>query len=98
MDFATLILLALGLSMDAFAVSVSNAMCFKGSTRRQTTLTSLSFGVFQGLMPVIGFFAGQLVGKWIGGVDHWIALVLLGFIGGKMRISGDLAKIRTRKE
>lgn len=84
----TLLLLALGLSMDAFAVSVSNAMCFKALTRKQAFANSLAFGVFQGGMPVVGFFAGRLFEGFVTAVDHWIALVLLGFIGGKMVAEG----------
>ena len=59
MDSITLFVLALGLSMDAFAVSISNSMCFSGLRRNEAALTSLSFGVFQGLMPVAGYFAGR---------------------------------------
>ena len=59
MDSITLCVLALGLSMDAFAVSISNSMCFSGLRRTEAALTSLSFGVFQGLMPVAGYFAGR---------------------------------------
>ena len=84
MSLSTLFLLALGLSMDAFAVSVSNTLCFTKLTRAQAAATSASFGVFQGLMPVIGFFAGRVFAERIAAVDHWVAFVLLGFIGGKM--------------
>ena len=56
MDSITLFVLALGLSMDAFAVSISNSMCFSGLRRNEAALTSLSFGVFQGLMPVAGYY------------------------------------------
>lgn len=84
MSLSTLFLLALGLSMDAFAVSVSNTLCFTKLTRAQAAATSASFGVFQGLMPVIGFFAGRVFAERIAAVDHWVAFVLLGLIGGKM--------------
>ena len=80
----TLILLALGLSMDAFAVSIINSMCFAKLTRRDAVLTSLAFGVFQGLMPILGFWAGSAFSGVISSVDHWLAFLLLGFIGGKM--------------
>ena len=63
MDSITLFVLALGLSMDAFAVSISNSMCFSGLRRNEAALTSLSFGVFQGLMPVAGYFAGRAFGR-----------------------------------
>ena len=64
MDSITLFVLALGLSMDAFAVSISNSMCFSGLRRNEAALTSLSFGVFQGLMPVAGYFAGRASPMW----------------------------------
>lgn len=88
MDFVTLLVMALALSMDAFAVSISNAMCIKGITGKQMLVTSVSFGLFQGVMPIIGFFAGRLMEGFIQAVDHWVALVLLGFIGGKMLVEG----------
>ncbi|MDL2254153.1 manganese efflux pump MntP family protein [Ruminococcaceae bacterium OttesenSCG-928-I18] len=88
MQGITLVVLALGLAMDAFAVSVSNSMCFKNLSRRWAYTAALCFGLFQGIMPTIGFFAGRLLGRWIGAIDHWLALVLLGFIGGKMLFEG----------
>ena len=57
MTIWTLFLLALGLSMDAFAVSVTNSMCFAQFTRRQAVATSACFGLFQGLMPLAGYFS-----------------------------------------
>ena len=84
MSTITLLILALGLSMDAFAVSISNSMCFDGLRRKDCVFTSAMFGLFQGLMPVIGFFAGHAFADTISALDHWIAFILLGFIGGKM--------------
>lgn len=84
MDLVTLFILALGLSMDAFAVSVSNSMCYTQLRRRDAVLTSFSFGTFQGLMPVAGYFAGRAFAEAVSAFDHWIAFVLLGAIGGKM--------------
>lgn len=86
MDLLTLFVLALGLSMDAFAVSVSNSMAYTDLRRGQGVLTSLSFGVFQGMMPVIGYFAGRAFAGVVSTFDHWIAFFLLGFIGGKMLV------------
>ena len=80
----TLFLIALGLSMDAFAVSVSNGLCYKNFKKEQALISSLTFGIFQGLMPTIGFFAGTLFFNTISKLDHWIALILLGYIGGNM--------------
>jgi len=84
MDIFSLLLIGLGLSMDAVAVSISNSMCFTNINRKNVILTSFLFGFFQALMPIIGFFAGQVFSGAIEAVDHWIALVLLAFIGGKM--------------
>lgn len=84
MDLMTLLILALGLSMDAFAVSVSNSMAYTNLRRGEGVLTSFSFGVFQGLMPVIGYFAGRAFAGVVSAFDHWIAFILLAFIGGKM--------------
>lgn len=88
MDNITLIFVALGLAMDAFAVSISNSMCFKDLHKKQGVLTSLSFGIFQALMPVAGYIAGRGFSNVVSRIDHWIALVLLGIIGGKMIYDG----------
>ena len=80
----TLFLTALGLSMDACAVSISNGMCYYNISKRQIIITATAFGLFQALMPVIGYFIGLLFSHAIQALDHWIALILLGFIGGKM--------------
>lgn len=84
MDVLTLLLLALGLSMDAFAVSITNGMVYKNYKRKDVILAAITFGFFQGIMPIIGYFAGKQFSGLIQGLDHWIALILLGYIGGKM--------------
>ncbi len=84
MSTLTLFFLALGLSMDAFAVSLSNGMCFHNMGKKQSFCAALAFGLFQALMPVIGFVAGRTFSDAIASLDHWVALILLGFIGGKM--------------
>ncbi len=76
-------LLALGLSMDAFAVSVSDGICYQ-KEKKKLVIASVSFGVFQALMPLIGYLAGATFSQYVEVVDHWIALILLGFLGGKM--------------
>ena len=78
-----LCLLGLGLSMDAFAVSVTNGMCYD-HVKKTAFLSAVFFGFFQGLMPLLGFFAGITFRDAIAFLDHWIALVLLSFIGGQM--------------
>lgn len=88
MTISMLFFLALGLSMDAFAVSISNAMCYKNMNSRQATLNAACFGIFQGLMPVVGYFAGRVFEGFITAIDHWVALILLGIIGGKMLVEG----------
>ena len=84
MGITELILIGIGLSMDAFAVSVTNGLCCKEIKTGKTLLTGLCFGGFQGLMPLIGYFLGRGFAKYITAFDHIIALVLLGFIGGQM--------------
>lgn len=83
MSILEMLLIGVGLSMDACAVSMTNGMCYKPKFR-QSLLIALSFGAFQGLMPLIGYYAGSLFSAQVSAFDHWIALVLLGFIGGKM--------------
>lgn len=75
--------LALGLSMDAFAVSVSDGICYQ-KEKKKLVIAAISFGVFQALMPLLGYLAGAVFSSYVESVDHWIALILLGFLGGKM--------------
>jgi putative Mn2+ efflux pump MntP len=84
MTILEIILIGIGLSMDAFAVSITNGLCCTDLKRPQMLSTAVCFGLFQGLMPVIGFFLGKAFEVYICAFDHWIALVLLGYIGGKM--------------
>ena len=84
MSFYLLLFLAFGLSMDAFAVSVTNGLCCKGHTPRTALSCGLAFGVAQGIMPLFGYWAGHTLGRWIEQIDHWVALVLLSVIGVKM--------------
>lgn len=86
MGIVELLLIAVGLSMDAFAVSVTNGMCRKNIKLNWTFAVALTFGLFQGIMPAIGYFLGQTFTNYVTKFDHIIALVLLGFIGGKMLI------------
>ncbi|MFQ9871835.1 MAG: manganese efflux pump MntP family protein [Oscillospiraceae bacterium] len=79
-----LFVLAIGLSMDAFAVSISDGMCYKGMKKTQAVSIALAFGLFQGLMPLLGYLAGSTFSSAVQNIDHWFALILLGFIGGKM--------------
>lgn len=84
MDFVTLILLALGLSADAFAVAVTNGICSNRVTKKNALATAVTFGFFQGLMPVLGFFLGKTFSDFINRYQHWVALILLTIIGINM--------------
>lgn len=88
MSYIELLLIALGLSADAFAVSVTNGMCRKNVKLGWTFAIAITFGLFQGAMPVIGYALGSKFTDMISQYDHYIALVLLGFIGGKMLFDG----------
>ncbi len=84
MDLLTLVLLALCLSADAFAVAVTNGMCSDKVTKRHAVMTALTFGFFQALMPVLGFTLGKAFWDIVCRYQHWIALLLLGAIGVNM--------------
>lgn len=84
MGIITLLLIAAGLSMDAFAVSVSNGMVMCHTKMRRILKIAGSFGLFQGLMPLIGYTVANTFADKIQAVDHWIAFILLAFVGGKM--------------
>lgn len=84
MSFITVLLIAVGLAMDAFAVSVSTGMTVCDFNRRHNLKMSLLFGVFQFIMPVAGFFGATKFRSYIESFDHWIAFFLLLLIGGKM--------------
>ena len=79
-----LFLLGVGLSMDAFAVSVCKGLGMKKLNKKQALIIGLYFGGFQALMPFVGWLLGSQFQKYITSIDHWIAFILLGFIGGKM--------------
>ncbi len=80
----TYVLIALGLSMDAFAVSVSSGICIPRLTLRHGIRAAFSFGAFQFLMPLIGWAAGTAFRDLIRDFDHWIAFGLLAFVGARM--------------
>ena len=79
-----LFLLAVGVSMDAFAVSICKGLAMQKATPKACATCGLWFGGFQALMPTVGFFLGTLFAAAIEAVDHWVAFVLLGLIGGYM--------------
>lgn len=84
MGFITLFFLATGLAMDAFAVSVSNGICQKNIGIKEALQTATTFGLFQAGMPLIGYYLGRTISSAVEFLGHWIALVLLTFIGGSM--------------
>lgn len=84
MSIFELFLLAVGLSMDAFAVSVCKGLSVKTLKPKHALLAGLYFGGFQALMPVIGYFAGSYFADIISSYDHWIVFILLLLIGGNM--------------
>jgi putative Mn2+ efflux pump MntP len=84
MDVLTIVLIAVGLAMDTFAVSIAKGIVTEHKRRESALLLASFFGGFQMLMPVIGYYAGLSLREVIMGIDHWIALGLLTFIGLKM--------------
>jgi putative Mn2+ efflux pump MntP len=84
MNPITIVLIAIGLAMDALAVSIAKGIVVKHQRRKTALLLASFFGGFQMLMPVIGWLAGTTLETVIVGIDHWIAFGLLTFIGSKM--------------
>ncbi|MDE7093668.1 MAG: manganese efflux pump MntP family protein [Oscillospiraceae bacterium] len=98
MNFLELLLIAFSVSMDAFAVSITDGLCCKNLQKKQFISIGLCFGILQGLMPVIGFFLGQTFASYIRVVDHYVALILLGYIGGKMIFDAITESKKTEPE
>lgn len=86
MGIIELLLIAVGLSMDAFAVSICKGLGMRRVNMKHALIIALFFGGFQALMPLIGWAFGSLFEQYISQWDHWIAFALLGFIGVKMLI------------
>ncbi|MBM4400583.1 MAG: manganese efflux pump [Crenarchaeota archaeon] len=84
MDMVTVLLIALGLAMDAFAVSIAHGMTIRNRRVATGIAMAVSFGAFQAFMPVLGWLAGLSFIDLISGFDHWLAFGLLVFIGGRM--------------
>jgi putative Mn2+ efflux pump MntP len=84
MELAELLIIAVGVSMDAFAVSICKGLSVQNVRLKHAGLTALWFGGFQALMPLLGFFLGVSFADFVSNVDHWIAFILLGIIGGNM--------------
>jgi putative Mn2+ efflux pump MntP len=86
MNLIELFILAVGLSMDAFAVAICAGLAMAKADMRKMLTVGLYFGIFQAVMPLIGYFAATLLADKIIAYDHWIAFLLLCFLGGKMII------------
>ena len=84
MSMLELFMIALGLSMDAFAVAICKGLSMKTMSWKNAVITGLYFGGFQAGMPLIGYFLGTSFRDMITSIDHWIAFVLLGLIGAGM--------------
>lgn len=84
MDWLNLFGLAAALAMDAFAVAVVAGLTLDALTKRRVFRLSFHFGLFQGLMPTVGWIAGVAIHKYIAAFDHWAAFGLLVFVGGRM--------------
>ncbi len=84
----TIILIGIGLSMDAFAVAICKGLEMPRIDKKGTFWIALYFGGFQALMPLLGWFLGSQFRRFIESIDHWIAFGLLVFIGGKMLLEG----------
>ena len=84
MGIIEILLLGISLSMDAFAVSICKGLAMKKINWKKAIIIGLYFGIFQALMPVIGYFLGSTFESLVSNIDHWIAFVLLVLIGGHM--------------
>jgi putative Mn2+ efflux pump MntP len=84
MDMGSLLAIAVALAMDAFAVAVVTGLAGLPLTRRRIFRLSFHFGLFQALMPALGWAVGRVVHRFVGGVDHWIAFALLALVGSRM--------------
>ena len=94
MNLLSIFFIATGLSMDSFAVCMSQGMCRQRFEPVRAAKVAFVFGFFQAVMPLIGFALGLGFSKWIASVDHWVAFAILGIIGGKMIYEG----LRDEKE
>jgi len=83
-NFYSILIIAIGLGMDAFAVAIGAGVALKGHSQASAFRLSSSFGFFQFIMPIIGWSAGVTIETFIHDYDHWLAFILLAAIGGKM--------------
>lgn len=101
MGWLNLLALAVALAMDAFAVAIAAGLVIKPLTKRHVFRLSFHFGLFQAIMPTIGWTAGSAVHKFIASFDHWLAFALLAFVGGRMiwiALAGNDAEKRSSRD
>lgn len=101
MSYIEIFLVGVGLSMDAFAASICQGLSMKKLSVKSMLIIGLFFGGFQALMPTVGFLLGTQFESYIVSIDHWVAFVLLSFIGGKMLfdvIKGEDDELNGEKE
>lgn len=84
MGLIEILLISISLAMDSFAVSICKGLSMKKMDWKSAIIIGLWFGIFQAGMPIIGYFLGSTFEQFITRIDHWIAFILLGIIGGKM--------------
>ncbi len=96
-EFIVVFGIAVGLSMDAFAVSITQGACLETRNSYYPFIIGITFGLFQAVMPLLGWLAGSSFRSYIQDIDHWIALALLSIIGAKMFIDGFIDYRRKRK-
>jgi putative Mn2+ efflux pump MntP len=94
MHIITILLIAVGLAMDAFAVAIAVSLKLPRISLRQVFRLSFHFGFFQFMMPILGWSVGIYIERWVAAFDHWIAFGLLAFIGGKMIFESGQSKQR----
>ena len=97
MDYITILAIAFGLSFDTFAVSLSFGVVKSKILFLQAIVVAFVFAFFQGGLTVMGYFFGSIISEWVKAADHWIALILLGFLGIKM-IKEGLGKKKEDEE
>jgi putative Mn2+ efflux pump MntP len=88
MDYLTILIVALGLSFDTFAVSLSYGVIRSGILFRQASWIAIVLALFQGGLTIAGYFLGSIISDTLKAADHWVALGLLGFLGAKMIFEG----------
>ena len=95
MGIIEIVVTSIGLAMDAFATSICKGLALKKINLKKCIIVGLYFGIFQGIMPLLGYVLGNALGEQILHVDHWIAFALLTFIGSSMLIDATSNKEET---